>query len=309
MDIDNLCGKFKIDGMWLTTWLLIIISVLLAACGSRDTGTPPVIPAPGDTPVVEEPTMIPVEKLYENSWVLVAYGDPANPTVLPSNTLVTAIFDEDGSLTGTSACNQYRTSFSASSDGGLTIQPEIISTRMACSEDLMVVEQAYLQVLPSVVSFGFSPEGRLELSYPMEGDLEGKLVFVVGEVPLAGTAWTLLTFGEPGSLQTVPDGAVITAIFGTDGTLAGLAGCNSYATTYTAQDGLISVQPIATTMMACEDGMELEQVYLDILGSGETYHVVGKNLTITAQDGSVLNFTSSNLPLESTEWTLIAMNG
>ncbi|MCK5314819.1 MAG: META domain-containing protein, partial [Anaerolineales bacterium] len=280
--------KFRCGGVWMAACLLIVISVLLTACGSRETGTPPVVPAPSDTPVVEEPITFPVEKLYENSWVLVAYGDPANPTVLSANTLVTAVFNEDGSLTGFSACNQYRTSFSASSDGGLTIQPEIISTRMACSEDLMAVEQAYLQVLPSVVSFGFSPEGRLEFSYPMEGDLQGKLVFVVGEVPLAGTAWTLLSFGDPGSLQTVPEGTVITSNFGTDGTLSGLAGCNNYATTYTAQDGQINVQPIATTMMACEDGMELEQAYLDILGSAETYHVVGQGLTITAQDGRVL---------------------
>lgn len=293
----------------LVICLLVVASVLLVACGARVTGTPAEVPAPSDTPVAEEPVTVPVEKLYENSWVLVAYGDPANPTVLQSNTLVTASFSGDGTLAGSSACNQYRTGFSASSDGSMTIQPEIISTMMMCPDELMAVEQAYQQVLPLVESFGFSPEGRLELGYPLEGDLMGRLVFAVGEVPLAGTAWTLLTFGEPDNLQTVPGGTVITANFGTDGTLAGSAGCNSYATTYTAQDGQISVQPVATTMMACEEGMELEQGYLEVLGSAVAYQVLGQNLTLTAEDGRVLNYTSVNLPLETTEWSLIAMNG
>ena len=105
--------KPRFGGMWIAACLIIVFSVLLAACGSQDIGLPPIIPAPSDTPEVEEPTIIPVERLYENSWVLVTYGDPANPTVLPSNTLVTAVFSEDGSLAGTSACNQYRTSFNA----------------------------------------------------------------------------------------------------------------------------------------------------------------------------------------------------
>jgi len=303
------CKKFKYDDIWMKACLLVVLSVLLVACGARVTGTPAEIPAPSDTPVSEEPVTVPVEQLYENSWVLVAYGDPDNPIVLPSNTVVTAAFSEDGTLAGTSGCNQYRTSFSASSDGSMIIQPEIMSTMMMCPDDLMAVEDAYKQVLPLVESFGFSPEGRLELGYPMDGDQIGKLVFAVGEVPLAGTAWILLTIGEPDNLQTVPEGTVITANFGTDGTLSGTAGCNSYATSYTAQDGEISIEPVATTMMFCEEGMELEQVYLEILGFAQSYHVVGGSLTLTAEDGRVLNYTSVNLPLENTEWSLIAMNG
>ena len=291
----------------ITAVLVVLAAVFFTACQQVElTPTEDVLPT--ETPLFQPPP-VPVEQLYENPWILVAYGDPDNPTVIPAGIQVSAQFDQEGNLGGFSGCNQYSTGFEASSDGSMAVQEQIITTMMVCPETESQVEQAYLSVLPTVDRFGFSPEGRLEFGYPMQDGETGKLVFVVGEVPLNGTSWTLESYGDPDALQSVPAGMLITADFGTDGTLTGKSACNSYTTEFSADDGQLSIQPIATTMMACPTGMEQEQAYLDLLSTAQTYQIVGTQLTITSEDGQVLVYTSANLPLETTQWTLVAVDG
>jgi heat shock protein HslJ len=92
--------------------------------------------------------------------------------------------------------------------------------------------------------------------------------------------------------------------------LSGFSGCNTYATSYTASDGLLTVNPPAATMMACPSGMAEEAAYLETLSKAENYTVVGTRLTINADQGSsVLVYTSANLPLEKTLWSLVDFAG
>ena len=103
---------------------------------------------------------------------------------------------------------------------------------------------------------------------------------------------------------------IITAQFSEEGLLSGTTGCNQYTTSYVAEDGRMEIQMAASTLRACTFGMEQEAAYLQALTQAESYSISGATLEITNGGGQgVLRFTSRNMPLENTLWTLVAMNG
>ena len=70
-----------------------------------------------------------------------------------SGTKITAVFGEDGSLTGSAGCNTYRTSYKTDR-GKITIDPPA-ATKKFCAEPKGVMEQeaAYLAALPTAVHY------------------------------------------------------------------------------------------------------------------------------------------------------------
>lgn len=276
--------------------ILVLGALVLAAC---QTGPEPL-------PVDEE--LISMDLLYANPWVLVAYGDPTNPTIVPVNTAVTAEFSQDSKMFGNAGCNQYQTVFKATPQGEFSVEPPA-TTRMMCPENLMEIEQAYLQALEASEGFDFSPEGRLVINYKTADGQEADLVFAIGQVSLVNTAWSLFSYGDAANPQPVPQGLIITAQFGEDGMVNGSAGCNNYTAGYMIEGDTITIQTPASTMMMCPSGMQEESIYLASLSQAQSYRINGANLTITLADGQVLIFTSLNLPLEKTLWTLVNVEG
>ena len=62
-------------------------------------------------------------------------------------------------------------------------------------------------------------------------------------------------------------------MFGGDGSLTGSAGCNNYTTSYTADEGTITIEPPGSTRKLCpepEGIMEQESAYLAALEAAET---------------------------------------
>ena len=293
---------------WLST--LLIAAILLAACGQAPAITPTPFIEPTATPEPGPPVpVVPVEGLYNTHWELIGYGDAADPTVVSRDVKITAEFTPDGIMSGSSGCNSYNAMYNATLEGALTVVPPIATTRMACERG-MEAEATYLAALESAQSFSFTPEGWLEIVYDSNPAYEEKLVYTSGEVSFTNTTWVLVASGDPGTPAKLTPGVVITAIFAPDGVLSGFSGCNTYATSYTASEGQLTVNPPAATMMACPSGMEEEAAYLDALSKAESYEVVGSRLTIRADQGSsVLVYTSANLPLQNTLWSLVDFAG
>lgn len=69
------------------------------------------------------------------------------------DTEVTAVFGDDGTLSGSAGCNTYSAAYTT--DGGTIAIGEPAATRKACAKPagVMEQEQAYLDALPSAVSF------------------------------------------------------------------------------------------------------------------------------------------------------------
>jgi heat shock protein HslJ len=119
--------------------------------------------------------------------------------------------------------------------------------------------------------------------------LKLKLVEIVSQTPvsaeLTGATWMLETLNEQPPLPK----SEITAIFNTDGSLYGSAGCNSYTSRYQVGGNTITIQAAATTRMSCpETGiMEQETKYLTSLEAAKTFEIVGYRLSLINKDGKV----------------------
>jgi heat shock protein HslJ len=65
---------------------------------------------------------------------------------------ITLAFSTDGSVAGHAGCNNYTGAYTITDDGGLTFAEPAV-TRMACEDDVMAVEAAYLGELVQVTSY------------------------------------------------------------------------------------------------------------------------------------------------------------
>jgi len=104
-------------------------------------------------------------------WVLTHFGwkDPA-----PPEPAITLVFEGER-IVGSSGCNRYFSGVEAGkAPGELKIGP-VGSTRMACPEDQMALEDRYLKGLGRVVRFAFVT-GRLVLTWSQE-DATGSMLF------------------------------------------------------------------------------------------------------------------------------------
>jgi heat shock protein HslJ len=98
-------------------------------------------------------------------WVASGVNN-GNDAVVTSETTpsVTAIFQEDGSLTGFDGCNDYSTTYELLDGGGISISDAIATTRMACASDALSEQVAqYQKALVSATSWAVDVRGGLEL--------------------------------------------------------------------------------------------------------------------------------------------------
>jgi heat shock protein HslJ len=74
---------------------------------------------------------------------------------------------------------------------------------------------------------------------------------------------------------------MISAIFGTDGTVQGFGGCSDYSGVYTTTGSSVRVTNIISTPTSCGNVLETqERAYLAILGASSTFENTGSTLTI-----------------------------
>jgi len=87
---------------------------------------------------------------------------------------------EDGRITGSSGCNRYFADITESSPGEIKVG-EMGTTRMVCSDEIMLVENRYLSALDAVVRYGFLA-GRLALTCKT-GDRSTVLLYEAEQAP------------------------------------------------------------------------------------------------------------------------------
>ena len=113
---------------------------------------------------------------------------------------------------------------------------------------------------------------------------------------LVGT-WYLKAVTGPGGANPVQTiGIQISAIFNSQGNLAGFGGCNNYNAPYTLTGAIlpngkgIVIGPITNTLKFCADTSDREGTYLQTLQDATSYSVNVDQLSITNRDGSILLF-------------------
>ena len=113
---------------------------------------------------------------------------------------------------------------------------------------------------------------------------------------LENTYWKVMTIGGAPVVvkenQREPH-----MVFHSEGNrLAAFAGCNQMSGTYEVDGAKLKLSRMATTMMACEDGMEQEQALHEALGNVATWVIRGESLDLLDADGKpVATFESRYL--------------
>jgi len=94
---------------------------------------------------------------------------------VPDGLQVTLNFSSDR-ISGHSACNRYFGSVTVGESPGEIALSKLGSTRMACAEEAMSLEDSYLQALQGVARFGFL-NGKLVLTW-QQGDSYNHMLFL-----------------------------------------------------------------------------------------------------------------------------------
>jgi heat shock protein HslJ len=114
---------------------------------------------------------------------------------------------------------------------------------------------------------------------------------------LTGRTWQLASItGQTPAFQGVIPAAeqpLYTIAFGTDGTFAARADCNSLAGTYMLErsDG-ITITPGPSTLVACPDG-SYGSLFAHALATVTTWAIAGADLTLTTADGGTGTFVDA----------------
>ncbi len=101
---------------------------------------------------------------------------------------------------------------------------------------------------------------------------------------LPGSGWIVTEI--PG-VAIVPDATPTLEFTETD--VNGSGGCNTLNGTYTASDGNISVSPLATTLIGCEDAIAAQEgAFSARLQGASSYTIDGDTLTLDGPQGSIV---------------------
>jgi heat shock protein HslJ len=240
------------------------------------------------------------QPLTATDWVLVSMGDPANPQPIPAGTTITAVFSADGTLSGSSGCNQYNATYTLQGDQ-ITLGP-VAGTQMACATG-MDTEQSYLQALGTAQQMSITGP-KLALTYNQGA---GVLNYTSATLSLEYTLWTLaLLNGQPVTTESSITALFTPADAADTGTISGNSGCNSYTSGYTLSGSNLTVQPAVSTMMACATGMDVEQTYLQLLQGSTSYQISANTLVLSGPSGS-LTYNANRTPLAEALWKLVSM--
>ena len=275
------------------------------ASGAAVTPTETPAATPGATATTGA-SAAPVNGLSGTSWKLMKIDDQS----IAAGVEATLAFGADGAAAGSGGCNTFNGPYAV--DGmSIKIGP-LAATMMACPEPQMTVEGSYFAALDKVTTWQVPQDvpitqGPLVLTGPGR---KLKLTFASAApaaVGLAGTSWVLAGINNlplPGAVQ-------VTAEFGTDGTVSGNAGCNSYNGSYTIDGGSITFGPLISTKMACPEAqMAVETAYLAALGKAATWSIgTDGKLSISGPDGKVALVFDPAAGLAGTSWMLTQQDG
>jgi heat shock protein HslJ len=207
-----------------------------------------------------------------------------------AGTTLTAEFDENARVGGSSGCNSYTTTYVVDGNN-LNFGEQAASTMMACPDPIMKQEGEFHQVLADTATYEIKGD---ELILSDSGDNE-IASFEVIDQSLDGSSWQVISYNNgKEAVVSVIIGSEITANFGEDGQLIGNAGCNNYSAQYETQGDNINIETAEVTEMAClepEGVMEQEQLYLAALETADTYKIEGMTMDMRTSEGSrVANF-------------------
>lgn len=272
---------------------------LIAACGFPSTEPPKENPSVTPPDQAGPTAQASGNALAGTQWMLEHYGPSDRPNTPLTNTSITATFRDDGTLEGSSGCNNYFANYIVEGQRLRIDQPG--RTERGCAEQIMRQENQFLEALIAVDSFTLQDD-TLTISYK-NGALRFKALQPTAAAPLLDTPWQLTTFVQDGTAQSLVAGTQITMRLA-NGVARGTAGCNRYSGQYTADGTQLTISQVVQTKMACTGAgvMEQEARYVAALEAATAWKVEGSTLVISHAGGE-LHFTAMPVTPDETTTT------
>jgi heat shock protein HslJ len=215
----------------------------------------------------------------DGEWLLRDGTNQGQPIPIVAGSRITLKVDGT-QVGGSAACNTYGGTLEI--HGSSVVISALSMTEMACEEDRMASEAAFLAALPRATAVARNGDS-LVLTGP-ELELRFALVPPVADANLIGTAWILdsLVSGEVASSTL---GERVTLELRGDGTISASTGCRDVTGRYTVSEGQVQVtlDPYDTIGCAQELGAQDTHI-LNVLSDGFSVAIDGARLTVTAGD-------------------------
>ncbi len=241
--------------------------------------------------------------LTNTTWIVTGYnnGNQAVVSVL-ADTEMTAVFAEDGTMSGTAGCNSYRATYTTDGDA-LTIGPAAATRKLCASpEGIMEQEALYLAALPNATVYridgetlelrdadgskiaGFQAAAVEETAVDAQTLLQPQIgaestESAAGSSELTGTSWQWVAMTTPVEQITVADPTKYTMEFLDAGVIGVTADCNTGSGSYEASGSQISINITATTLALCPPE-SLSDQFIRNLNGAAIYFMQGENLFI-----------------------------
>jgi len=188
----------------------------------------------------------PAGPLAGTAWGVTAIG-------AVGGTGATLIFTEDGAG-GFAGCNNFNADYTADATA-LSFGP-IMTTMMACEQPVMDFETEYLTALASVASY--TTDGKTLTLTDASG--AEALTYAAQAPDSIEGEWLVTGYNDGTGVVPPADGTSVVLTFNPDGTVSGNAGCNQFFGGYGVEGSTITVGPLMSTMMACEDAVMAQEV-------------------------------------------------
>ena len=173
---------------------------------------------------------------------------------------------------------------------------------VATEADNRALEEAYLAARerPGEALLA-SLEGQIAQRMPMEGP--GPVPMLIPErfigvwpehscpppiklADLKNTYWRVILVDSE-AVQRAPDQRELHLVFHEEGRLAGSDGCNRIFGAHEMDDTSIKLSGLATTRMACPEGMEQTSRFLQALEEVRQYRIIGRHLEMLDASGNL----------------------
>ena len=221
------------------------------------------------------------DALHDTSWVL------SGPIDVPHGVDVVIAF-ADGNVTGFSGCNRFRGTYRL--DGEALEFSALGSTMMACPDEAMATERDVLRRLAE--ARGMVTEPGLLVCIDADGVVLLEFRAQTSE-GLVGD-WVVNGIHYPGRQAIISVRGELTLAI-SDDTISGNAGCNRFNGPFQVGDGGLTVGPLMSTRMFCDDEdagsgptiMEQETALLQALEASTGHRMEGSRLTLTRADGGI----------------------
>ena len=230
-----------------------------------------------------------VYNLNGTSWELAQVSRKGKNVVIPKEAKITINFLEN-EINGFSGINNYSGDYMVKNN--FTLSADVATTLMAGPENLMNIEQNFLDILQSFPKISYNAS-TLTLSNKKEVWTFKVLTL---NKKLKNTSWKLLNMdGKDVSKLISKNENNITLSFNENG-INGNSGINNYFGDYEIVNNNIKVGPLGSTRMAGpENLMKVEREFLELLGNSKKVKLSDqKTLILTTDKGKTLTFEKVN---------------